>query len=176
MGTTAALPGSLERDLITAAPPRLSELEGIVTEVGRAPWLWGHAVTFDLDRPGHRVLYRTGALEITLFGWTAGQGTRFHDHGGASGAAFVCGGTLIEDVVDAAGGLVVGRRTHTRRAGSAFSFGPDYLHRVRTEPERGVAISIHVYTPAAGEATDYDVRSDGTIGVLEPETAASARR
>ena len=40
---------------------------------------------FDLERRSHRVLWRSDALEIALFGWAAGQDTLFHDHGGASG-------------------------------------------------------------------------------------------
>jgi Cysteine dioxygenase type I len=162
-----ALTGWLDESLIAASPTSLEALEQIVTEVGRSPWLWGHAVRFDLERRSHRVLYKTDALEIALFGWATGQDTLFHDHGGASGAAFVCSGTLIEDVVEAADAVVIGRHTHTRRAESAFSFGPDYIHRVRHDPARGLALSIHVYTPAARDALDYDVRPDATIRVLE---------
>jgi hypothetical protein len=98
-------------------------------------------------------------LEIALFGWATGQETCFHDHGGASGAAFLCGGTLIEEVVEVVDGLVVRRHTHTRRAESAF--------RVRHDPENGVALSIHAYTPAVADALDYDVGPDGRIRLLE---------
>jgi hypothetical protein len=161
-----ALPGWLDEALTNASPTSLGQLEQIVTDVGRSPWLWGHAVTFDLERRSHRVLYKTDALEIALFGWATGQDTLFHDHGGASGAAFVCSGMLIEDVVDAVDRIVTRRDTHTRRAESAFSFGPDYIHRVRHDPTHGVALSLHAYTPAVSNALDYDVRPDGTIRVL----------
>jgi hypothetical protein len=160
------LTGWLDENLITTSPTSLEQLEEIVTAVGRSPWLWGHAVRFELERPSHRVLYRTDALEIALFGWATGQDTTFHDHGGASGAAFVCSGVLIEDVVEAVDGLVIRRHAHTRRAQSAFSFGPDYIHRVRHDTGHGVALSIHAYTPAVSDARDYDVRLDGTIRVL----------
>jgi hypothetical protein len=33
---------------------------------------------------------------------------------------------------------------------------------------RGLALSIHAYSPAVSNARDYDVRVDGTIRVLEP--------
>ncbi len=112
------------------------------------------------------MLHRTDALEVALFGWATGQDTLCHDHGGASGAAFVCSGVLIEDVVEAVDGLVIRRHTHLRRAESAFSFGPDYIHRVRHDPAHGVALSIHANTRAVGDALDYDVRPDGTIRVL----------
>jgi hypothetical protein len=153
-------------DLLTASPSSLEQLEEIVTQVGRSPWLWGHAVSFDVERRSHRVLHKTEALEMALFGWATGQDTRFHDHGGASGAAFVCSGLLIEDVVEVVDGLVIRRHTHTRRAESAFSFGPDYVHRVRHDAAHGVALSIHAYTPAVSDALDYDVRPDGTIRTL----------
>jgi predicted metal-dependent enzyme (double-stranded beta helix superfamily) len=157
----------LDEDLITAPPSSLEQLEEIVTRVGRSPWLWGHAVSFDLERRSHRVLHKSEALEIALFGWATGQDTRFHDHGGASGAAFVCSGMLIEDVVEAVDGLVIRRHTHTRSAESAFSFGPDYVHRVRHDAAHGVALSIHAYTPAVSDALDYDVRPDGTVRTLQ---------
>jgi predicted metal-dependent enzyme (double-stranded beta helix superfamily) len=153
---------------ITPPPTSLARLEEIVTEIGQSPWLWGHAVEFDRERHAHRVLHKTGALEVALFGWATGQETRFHDHGGASGAAFICCGTLIEDVVEAVDGLVIGERTHMRRAGSAFSFGPDYIHRVRHDPAHGLALSIHAYTPAVRDALDFDVRPDRTLRAREP--------
>ncbi len=163
-----ALSGRLDENLISASPASLAELEEIVTDVGQSPWLWGHAVSFDLERRSHRVLYKTPHLEIALFGWAAGQDTVFHDHGGASGAAFVCSGILIEDTIEAVDGHLLSQQTHTRRAESVFSFGPDYIHRVRHDPAHGVALSIHAYTPAVSDATDYEVLPDGTLRVLDP--------
>ena len=45
-----ALPGRLDETLIRASLTTLEDLEEIVTNVGRSPWLWGHAVSFDLER------------------------------------------------------------------------------------------------------------------------------
>jgi predicted metal-dependent enzyme (double-stranded beta helix superfamily) len=171
----SALSGWLDEDLIVASPTTLEQLEQIVTDIGQAPWLWGHTVSFDVQRRSHRVLYKTDALEIALFGWAAGQDTRFHDHGGASGAAFICSGMLIEDVIEAADGRVLCRRTHKRGAQTAFSFGPEYIHRVRQNPAYGVALSIHAYTLATTDALDYDVRPDGTIDVQGSPEPVGAR-
>jgi predicted metal-dependent enzyme (double-stranded beta helix superfamily) len=162
---TSALNGWLDEQLIETPPATLEELEELVAEVGRSPWLWSHAIRFDLPRRSHRVLYKTPDLEIALFGWAAGHDTTFHDHGGARGAAFICSGLLIEEVVEASDGQVVRQRTITRRAESSFSFGPDYIHRVRHDPAHGVCLSIHAYTPAVSEPNDYEVREDGTLSV-----------
>jgi hypothetical protein len=156
----------VDENLVTATPTSLGELEQIVTDVGRSPWLWGHAIRFDPGRPSHRVLYKGQGLKVALFGWVTSQETLFHDHGGASGAVFVCSGLLIEDIVEAVDGHVIRQHTHARRAESAFSFGPDYIHRVRHDPLHGVALSIHAYTPEMSDAVDYDVRPDGTIRAL----------
>jgi hypothetical protein len=164
----------VDENLITASPTGLAQLEEIVTDVGRSPWLWGHGVLFGRERRTHRVLYKTDELELALFGWATGQETAFHDHGGASGAVFVCCGMLIEDVAEVADGLVGGRHTHTRWAESAFSFGPDYIHRVRHDPGHGVALSIHLYTPAVSDPLDYEVRPDGTLRVRESRAEAVA--
>lgn len=165
---STTLTGSLDEALMTAPPETLGELEEIVTDIGRSPSLWGHAVTFDRDRRSHRVLYKTRRLEIALFGWAAGQDTVFHDHGGASGAAFICSGLLVEETIEAADGRVVAQHTHTRRAETAFSFGPEYIHRVSHDPDYGVALSIHAYTPAVSNPVDYEVLRDGTLRALDP--------
>jgi predicted metal-dependent enzyme (double-stranded beta helix superfamily) len=162
---TSALNGWLDENLADTAPATLEELEALVAQVGHSPWLWSHAIRFDLPRRTHRVLYKGPDLEIALFGWAAGQDTTFHDHGGASGAAFICSGLLIEEVLEAAGGQFLAQRTITRRAESAFSFGPDYIHRVRHDPAHGVCLSIHAYTPAVSQPNDYEVLEDGTLSV-----------
>jgi predicted metal-dependent enzyme (double-stranded beta helix superfamily) len=169
------LAAHLDETLMTASPATLEELEEIVTDVGRSPWLWSHAVRFDRERRTHRVLYKTPWLEIVLFGWAAGQDTTFHDHGGASGAAFICSGMLVEDTIEAVDGQVVAQ-THTRRAETAFSFGADYIHRVRHDPSYGVALSIHVYTPAVSDSVDYEVIPDGTLRARRGSRAPAGLR
>jgi hypothetical protein len=80
---------------------------------------------------------------------------------------FVCSGRLVEDTIEAVDGQVVTRRTHSRRAEMAFSFGPDYVHRVKHDPDCGVALSIHAYTPALSDSVDYEVLPDGTLRALD---------
>jgi hypothetical protein len=92
-GPASELGSRLDETLIATRPSSLEDLEEIVTAVGRSPWLWGHAVSFDIERRSHRVLYKTPHLEVALFGWAAGQDTVFHDHGGASGATYTSSGS-----------------------------------------------------------------------------------
>jgi hypothetical protein len=159
----------VDYSFLTAEPEGPHDLRAIASMVGQAPAMWNHAVRFDSDRWTRRVLFATPHIEIVLFGWTSEQVTAFHDHGGATGAAYVCRGTLIEDIVEPAGppGLYV-QRTRRRENGLAFSFGADDVHRVRHDPEAGPAVSIHVYTKSDSEPRDYELRPDGTLLRLDP--------
>ncbi|HXY86043.1 MAG TPA: hypothetical protein VEH52_11245 [Gaiellaceae bacterium] len=163
----------LSDQLDVSAPATLDDLQGIVTDLGHAPWLWSEAVRFDLPRRSCSVLYRAPAFRIALFGWAAAQETTYHDHGGAEGAVFVCSGLLIEDVLDVRDGKAVREHTFTRCAESAFSFGAAHVHRVRHEPALGVSLSIHAYTPAVTAVSDYDVLEDGTLRRIDVEEARS---
>ena len=167
-GPASELGSRLGETLIATPPSSLEDLEEIVTAVGRSPWLWGHAVSFDIERRSHRVLYKTPHLEVALFGWAAGQDTVFHDHGGASGATYICSGMLIEDTVKAVDGHVVHQRRHLRHADSVVSFGPDYIHRVQHDRTHGVALSIHAYTPAPSDSVDYELLPNGVLQACSP--------
>jgi hypothetical protein len=164
--TKTGLDGLLDEVLAGAQPETPEELEELVIAVGRSPWLWSEAIRFDLGRRSYRVLRKTPGLELALFGWAAGQDTVYHDHGGASGAVFVCSGLLVEDTIQAVDGKVLSERTFKRFPESSFSFGPDYIHRVRHDPALGVCLSIHAYAPAVGAQTDYEVLDDGSLRAL----------
>jgi hypothetical protein len=133
--TTALAP---RRPLWTAAElARLTDLL-VRTAPGTLRRLAGH----DLDHRWYGRLALTEQVEVWLIGWAPGQGTRPHDHGGASGAFTVLAGQLSETYRDGAAPL--------RRAvlgppqGSAF--GPDRLHLV-TNAGSVNATSVHAYSP-----------------------------
>jgi hypothetical protein len=170
----AGLDGWLDETLAEGPPTTPDALQELVTAIGRSPWLWSEAIRFELARRSYRALSVMPDLEIALFGWAAGQETVYHDHGGASGAVFVCSGLLVEDAIEAVDGNVVRERTFSRPAESSFSFGADYIHRVRHEPALGVCMSIHAYAPAVAEQTDYERLADGTLRPLGAGREAQA--
>ena len=123
-------------------------MEEIVTNVGRSPWLWGHAVSFDLEAsPVPGVLQDpTHRDRPVRLGGGPGHDLPRPRRSERSGVRLRRSG-ILEDTVEAVDGRVLVQRTHTRRAESVFSFGPDYS-RVRHDPDHGIALSIHAYTPA----------------------------
>jgi Cysteine dioxygenase type I len=144
------------------------ELRGLVTAIGRSPWLWGEGLVFEASGRSHRVLRTSPEVEIALFGWAGGRETLYHDHGGASGAVFVCSGLLVETTIETRDGALVRELSFGRPAESSFCFGPEHVHRVRNDPAFGVALSIHAYGPALVAQTDYEVLEDGTVRPLSP--------
>jgi hypothetical protein len=94
--------------------------------------------------PVHRWYTRlalTDEVEVWLLGWTPVQGTRPHDHGGASGAFTVLDGALAETHRD---GPVRSRRV-LLPAGGRSAFGPERVHLVHN-PGPGDATSVHAYS------------------------------
>jgi predicted metal-dependent enzyme (double-stranded beta helix superfamily) len=87
-------------------------------------------------------LVLTDEIEVWLIGWTPGQGTRPHNHGGASGAFTVVEGELAETYRD--GPTLPIRAEH--RAGASAAFGPERVHIVRNDGESN-ATSVHAYSP-----------------------------
>jgi predicted metal-dependent enzyme (double-stranded beta helix superfamily) len=159
----AALGRALDATLNGARPATPDALRELVIAIGRSPWLWGEAISFDRNGRSYRVLRKAPGVEVGLFGWAAGQQTTYHDHGGAIGAVFVCTGVLVESTIEARDGKIVAERTFSRRAESSFSFGPEYIHRVRHEASAGVSLSVHAYGPPDRRQADYEVLEDGTL-------------
>lgn len=117
--------------------------------------------------PQHRWYGRlalTEQVEVWLIGWTPGQGTRPHDHGGASGAFTVLAGRLTETYRDGAAPpreVVLGPPQ-----GSAF--GPQRLHMVINAGLVN-ATSVHAYSPPLLPLGERDSLDDPGPGVAGPE-------
>jgi len=108
----------------------------------------------DPRRRWYARLALTDEVEVWLLGWAPEQGTRPHDHGGASGAFIVLDGALTETYRD---GPVRSRRV-VLAAGGRSAFGPQRVHLVENRGP-GNATSVHVYSPPllpVGERASLD--------------------
>jgi predicted metal-dependent enzyme (double-stranded beta helix superfamily) len=143
----------------------LAELRGTLTAAQLAevtagfvfrPHLWRPLVHHD---PSHRWFERlllTSFLEVWLIGWTPGQGTIVHDHGGSSGGMTVAEGALVEELFEHAGpseALWTGRR-RSHDPGVPVGFPEMHVHRVRNLGP-GNASSINAYSPPGRPMRDY---------------------
>ena len=88
-----------------------------------------------------------------MIGWTPGQSTPIHDHGGATGALTIAAGRLVETVYPDP--RLTRPRRFTHDHGTARSFSPHHIHRVANEGAIN-ATSIHAYSPAGLEMRLYD--------------------
>jgi rhodanese-related sulfurtransferase/predicted metal-dependent enzyme (double-stranded beta helix superfamily) len=154
----------------------IAELARITSRLAARPEAWHGLVRHDPDRRWFEQVVLTDAIEVWLIGWTPGQFTAPHDHGGAQGSFTVVDGELVEDVYDSS------TLAHPRRvvhlAGAAVGFGAGHVHRVANEG-RVNATSIHAYSPPgltmrryAATVTDLLDRARERLQRLQPGDAA----
>lgn len=134
------------------------ELATVAGTVGRREALWRPILRHDREHRWYALLHRARNVEVWLLGWERGQDTRFHDHGGSSGAFYVAEGMLTEQYgsVESRSGLR--RREHL--TGRTVPFGPGYVHNLGNQGP-GVATSVHAYSPPLSTMTYY--RPDGVL-------------
>ncbi|MGH9095434.1 MAG: hypothetical protein ACRDXE_09770, partial [Acidimicrobiales bacterium] len=65
------------------------QLAILVERIGHQDMLWRPIVRHDFDHRWYVRLHWSRSVEVWLLGWQPGQDTRFHDHGGSSGAFVV---------------------------------------------------------------------------------------
>jgi hypothetical protein len=128
------------------------ELAELVDAVARQEGVWRAAVHHDPEQRWYGRLYRSQNVELWLIGWEQGQDTRFHDHGGSSGAFVVVQGRLSEEYGYVERWHGTHRRTH--RLGRACSFGPEYVHNLGNDVAEP-ATSVHAYSPPLSTMTYY---------------------
>ena len=141
----SALDVPLLRDLIAPdrplwTPRQLRDLTSLVSS--ELTGLLLDVVRVDDDERWWARLGLTSGVELWLLSWAPGQGTRPHDHGGASGSFSVLFGELREDYRYPAGPT---RTTH-HELGSAIGFGSGRAHQVRNVGSVNAA-SVHAYSP-----------------------------
>jgi hypothetical protein len=140
LASVAPLAGALAPRRPLWTPDELARLTELL--VRTAPGTLRRIARHDPAQRWYARLALTEQVEVWLIGWSPGQGTRAHNHGGAAGAFTVLAGGLTETYRDGAG--PVHRTLIDARGGSAF--GPDRLHLVEN-PGRVDATSVHAYSP-----------------------------
>ena len=135
----------------------LAELERLAAAVAGREALW--APHREAARGGrHYVsLQRDERLDVWAIFWLPDSDTGWHDHDVSSGAVRVVEGELEEHALRVRGDD--GRRVV--RAGEAWSFGPDHIHRVTCATPR--ATSIHVYSPPLWRMGQYSLTPSGLL-------------
>lgn len=128
------------------------DLRVLVELLGRTEELWRPLVRHDPEQRWYARLYHARNVEVWLLGWETGQDTRFHDHGGSSGAFYVAQGMLAEEYGNVESFTEVRSRVH--ETGKAVPFGPSYVHNLGNREQRP-ATSIHAYSPPLATMTYY---------------------
>lgn len=136
-----------------------AELDRVVVAVAGRPDLWEDLVVDDADERWWLVLYRTANFDLRLMAWETEQETKWHDHGGSSGAQAVCSGSLREDYL---GADHLGIETRIQGAGAHGSFGPEHVHDVSHEAGHP-AVSVHAYSPPLTVLTYYEQTPFGFV-------------
>jgi hypothetical protein len=151
-----ALPG---RDLDQA------ELLALAASIAAKPELLQQHVAFSDDKRHYVSLHRDTHVDVWLLCWTPQNDTGWHDHDISSGAVAVTQGCLTEHNL-AIGTPSIETEIH---AGSAYSFGPDHIHRL-TGRDAG-SVSVHAYSPPLWRMGQYTL---GTGGVLRRKSVSYA--
>ncbi len=159
-----ALPGPLPGRTLTR--PELVELaQRIVAEPAR----WRHHVRYSEERRHYVSLYRDADVEAWLICWTPVSDTGWHDHDTSSGAVAVAEGAVLEHNL-----AVGGPELETvARQGTAYSFGPDHIHRMTGLDARSA--TVHVYSPPLWRMGQYTISREGVLRRLSVSYADELR-
>jgi quercetin dioxygenase-like cupin family protein len=146
--TLDALPG---RDLDQA------ELLELASSIAAEPTDLQQHIAFSDDQRHYVSLHRDTHVDVWLLCWTPQNDTGWHDHDISSGAVAVMQGTLTEH------NLAIGTPSIETEigAGSAFSFGPDHIHRL-TGRDPG-SVSVHAYSPPLWRMGQYTLGASGQL-------------
>ena len=119
--------------------------------------LWPQHVAFSDDKRHYVSLHRDTHVDVWLLCWTPQNDTGWHDHDISSGAVAVTQGTLTEH------NLAIGTPSIETEigAGSAYSFGPDHIHRL-TGRDPG-SVSVHAYSPPLWRMGQYTLGAGGQL-------------
>jgi hypothetical protein len=137
------------------------ELLELAQSIAADPAAWEQHVAFSDDQRHYVSLHRDAHVDVWLLCWTPINDTGWHDHDVSSGAVAVTRGRLVEH------NLAIGApelRTEVP-AGTAYSFGPDHIHRMTglATPDGSGSVSIHAYSPPLWRMGQYVVTRTGAL-------------
>lgn len=135
------VPEFLLDDRTRTAPLHL--LTTLTKRIAAAEAVWRPLVRHDPAQRWYTRLVLSGTVEVWIIGWSPGQYTPVHDHGGALGALAVAEGTLSESMFTTDWAP---RVTRLHSPGRTAGFAPHHVHQVGNAAS-GVATSIHAYSP-----------------------------
>jgi hypothetical protein len=144
-------------DSLPGRPLDRRELLALATALAGDPSAWSQHVRFSDEHRHYVSLYRDANVDIWLLCWTPSNDTGWHDHDISAGAVAVASGELIEH------NLAIGAASIEVPvgAGTAYSFGPDHIHRMTGVAEGSV--SIHAYSPPLWRMGQYAISSTGVL-------------
>ena len=153
----AADPDALTLDTLPGRDLDQAELLSLAGSIAaNAADLQQH-VAFSDDKRHYVSLHRDTHVDVWLLCWTPQNDTGWHDHDISSGAVAVTQGTLTEHNL-AIGTPSIETEIH---AGSAYSFGPDHIHRL-TGRDPG-SVSVHAYSPPLWRMGQYTLGASGQL-------------
>ena len=133
------------------------ELLALASSIAANPDALAPHIAFDDEQRHYVSLHRDTHVDVWLLCWTPQNDTGWHDHDISSGAVAVTQGTLTEHNL-AIGTPSIETEIH---AGSAFSFGPDHIHRL-TGRDAG-SVSVHAYSPPLWRMGQYTLGAGGQL-------------
>ena len=133
------------------------ELLALVGSIAADPGELRQHIAFSDDKRHYVSLHRDTHVDVWLLCWTPQNDTGWHDHDISSGAVAVTQGTLTEH------NLAIGTPSIETEigAGSAYSFGPDHIHRL-TGRDPG-SVSVHAYSPPLWRMGQYTLGAGGQL-------------
>jgi cysteine dioxygenase len=99
-------------------------------------------------------LYRDAGLEAMQAGWQPDGCAVPHDHGLATGAVLVLGGSFVETIWRLRIGQLSALGAYSHTAGSVMRVSSGLLHSLHAH---GVGHTLHVYAPPVTGMRVYDV-------------------
>lgn len=135
-----------------------AELQRLVEELARAPWLWRELIEHDPRKRVYRELLGDDHVTAWLICWDGGHDTGFHDHDASAGAVAVVDGAVHEQRLTLGGPPL--QRTFS--AGESFHFAARDIHRVR-HAGAAPAVTLHAYSPPLRRMGAYEISAEGVL-------------